>query len=142
MLRECSFVSTHCEKFMSFSFVLHRIGLFAAVLLSCQTSLSAPLNAALLQDSQASETNPPSKVSIGFDGNVKLGKWVPIFVSLDPATSATKFEVENLDGDDTPVIYKGPLLSDPNFRGSIKRGHESVALTGNQNCDCLTHPMN
>ena len=120
MLRECSFVSTHCEKFMSFSSVLHRIGLFAAVLLSCQTSLRAPLSAALLQDSQASDTNPPSKVSIGFDGNVKLGKWVPIFVSLDPATSATKFEVENLDGDDTPVIYKGPLLSDPNFPGQYQ----------------------
>lgn len=102
---------------MSFSFVLHRIGLFAAILLVCLISVISPLNAALFQESQAKDTSLPSKVSIGFDGNIKLGKWVPIFVSLDPTTSATKFEVENLDGDDTPVIYKGPLLSDPNSPG-------------------------
>ena len=120
MLRECSFVSTHCEKFMSFSFVLHRIGLFAAVLLGCQLSFSGTLNSALLQESQGQGTAPPAKVSIGFDGNVKLGKWVPIFVSLDPSTSASKFEVENIDGDDTPVIYQGPLLSDPKSPGQYQ----------------------
>ncbi len=100
---------------MSFSFALHRIGLFAAVLLGCQLSFSLPLSSARLQPKQ--ESTPSATVSIGFDGKVKLGKWVPIFISLDPSTSAAKFEVENLDGDDTPVIYKGPLLSDPKFPG-------------------------
>jgi hypothetical protein len=100
---------------MSFSFALHRIGLFAAVLLGCQLSFSLPLSSALLQQKQ--ESTPSATISIGFDGKVKLGKWVPIFISLDPSTSAAKFEVENLDGDDTPVIYKGPLLSDPKFPG-------------------------
>ena len=100
---------------MSFSFALHRIGLFAAVLLGCQLSFSLPLSSARLQPKQ--EPTPSATVSIGFDGKVKLGKWVPIFISLDPSTSAAKFEVENLDGDDTPVIYKGPLLSDPKFPG-------------------------
>ena len=100
---------------MSFSFALHRIGLFAAVLLGCQLSFSLPLSSAHFQPKQ--ESTPSATVSIGFDGKVKLGKWVPIFISLDPSTSAAKFEVENLDGDDTPVIYKGPLLSDPKFPG-------------------------
>ena len=100
---------------MSFSFALHRIGLFAAVLLGCQLSFSLPLSSARLQPKQ--ESTPSATISIGFDGKVKLGKWVPIFISLDPSTSAAKFEVENLDGDDTPVIYKGPLLSDPKFPG-------------------------
>lgn len=100
---------------MSFSFALHRIGLFAAVLLGCQLSFSLPLSSAHFQPKQ--ESTPSASVSIGFDGKVKLGKWVPIFISLDPSTSAAKFEVENLDGDDTPVIYKGPLLSDPKFPG-------------------------
>ena len=100
---------------MSFSFALHRIGLFAAVLLGCKLSFSLPLSSAHFQPKQ--ESTPSATVSIGFDGKVKLGKWVPIFISLDPSTSAAKFEVENLDGDDTPVIYKGPLLSDPKFPG-------------------------
>ena len=120
MLRVCSFVSTHCEKFMSFSSVLHRIGLFAAVLLVCQLGLTGSLNSALLQESQPAEASSLPKISIGFDGNVKLGKWVPIFISLAPKSLATKFEVENLDGDDTPVIYKGPLLSDSKFPGQYQ----------------------
>jgi hypothetical protein len=103
---------------MSFSFALHRIGLFAAVLLGCQLSFSLPLSSARLQPRQ--ESTPSATISIGFDGKVKLGKWVPIFISLDPSTSAAKFEVENLDGDDTPVIYKGPLLSDPKFPGQYQ----------------------
>ncbi|MDE0937436.1 MAG: DUF4350 domain-containing protein, partial [Mariniblastus sp.] len=84
-------------------------------LLGCQLSFSLPLSSAHFQPKQ--ESTPSASVSIGFDGKVKLGKWVPIFISLDPSTSAAKFEVENLDGDDTPVIYKGPLLSDPKFPG-------------------------
>ena len=120
MLRECSFVSTLCEIFMSFSSVLHRIGLFTLVLLTCQLSLCLPANSTLLQDSNPGEASLSTKVSTGFDGNVKLGKWVPIFLSLNPKISATQFEVENLDGDDTPVIYKGPLLSDPKFPGQYQ----------------------
>ena len=55
----------------------------------------------------------PPEFKIGLGGNVRLGKWTPIFIHADPDFSAKRFEVEVLDGDDTPVVYSGPLLDDP-----------------------------
>ncbi|MEM7785513.1 MAG: hypothetical protein AAF623_19355, partial [Planctomycetota bacterium] len=54
------------------------------------------------------------EISVGFGGKVRLGKWVPVFVEWTDTEQPNWFEVEVLDGDDTPVIYEGPLLSDEN----------------------------
>ena len=61
-----------------------------------------------------------TEIKIGFGANVKLGKWIPIFIEADPGFSAVRFEVQNLDGDDTPVVYSGPLLKDPDRPGHFQ----------------------
>lgn len=58
------------------------------------------------QDSEGS-----SKVSIGLDGNVRLGKWSPVFVKADSSANPAKFEIQLLDGHDNPLVYSGDLSS-------------------------------
>ncbi len=53
-----------------------------------------------------------SKVKIGLGGNVKLGKWNPIFIEADPSLNPARFEVSVIDGDDTPVTFSGDLIKD------------------------------
>ena len=56
------------------------------------------------------------ELKIGIGGNAKLGKWLPIFIKAPAGSNPKKFEIEVLDGDDTPVKYVGDLLIDD--RGS------------------------
>lgn len=58
-----------------------------------------------------------SAIKLGLGGQVKLGKWAPIFVHAEPDLELARFETESLDGDDTPVVYTGPLLQDPERPG-------------------------
>lgn len=68
------------------------------------------------QDSFAASSSSASatKVSFGLCGNVRLGKWIPIWIETESAATLAKFEVSVFDGDDTPIVYAGDLLPDPN----------------------------
>lgn len=59
-------------------------------------------------------------IKIGLGGNIKLGKWIPIFIQAEPDFAGVRFEVQVLDGDDTPVVYTGPLLNDPDRPGHFQ----------------------
>ncbi len=48
-------------------------------------------------------------VEIGFQGQAKLGCWVPFTVTTPDSMDPKTFELEVLDGDDSPVIYSGTL---------------------------------
>ena len=54
-----------------------------------------------------------SNIRVGLGGNIRLGKWTPIFLDNSVASDAIRFETEALDGDDTPIVYSGDLLTDP-----------------------------
>lgn len=74
------------------------------MLFSISTSLPAQ------DEAGATET----EVKIGLAGSIKLGKWVPILIESPINSNLARFEVSVIDGDDTPVVYSGPLLIDKN----------------------------
>jgi len=45
----------------------------------------------------------------GFDGNVKLGHWVPIQFSTNWTRYADSYAIKTIDGDESPVTYAGRL---------------------------------
>ena len=67
-------------------------------------------------------------VTIGIDGHVRLGKWVPILVkySVAPLVAPVKYEVTVLDGDDAPITYGGDLTVDAenpqHYQGLVRLG--------------------
>ena len=61
------------------------------------------------------ETPEIERLSVGFDGKIVLGKWVPFTVKLSEqtATENTTLRIETLDGDAVPIRYdQPPELSD------------------------------
>ncbi|MFK7766909.1 MAG: hypothetical protein AB8B55_06775 [Mariniblastus sp.] len=94
-----------------------------------QTPCFAVVNSGTKVNKKAElEANPSSQstVKIGLGGNVKLGKWTPIFIDVPAGLAPTRFEVSVIDGDDTPVNYSGDLIKDatnPNhFQAFVRIG--------------------
>ncbi|MCP4812234.1 MAG: hypothetical protein GY888_06975, partial [Planctomycetaceae bacterium] len=61
------------------------------------------------------ETQEIERLSVGFDGKIVLGKWVPFTVKLSEQTGTenTTLRIETLDGDAVPIRYdQQPELSD------------------------------
>jgi hypothetical protein len=50
-----------------------------------------------------------SQPEFGFGGKVKLGHWTPIFIPHQWTDLADTFEFKTIDGDESPVIYTGPI---------------------------------
>ena len=83
-----------------------------------------------------SVTDSQPTVTIGVDGHIRLGKWVPILIKYSdaPSTAPVKYEVTALDGDDAPITYCGDLTVDsenPNhYQGLVRlgRGYGSVEV--------------
>jgi hypothetical protein len=57
---------------------------------------------------QATE-NTGLKVELGLGGRVKLGCWQPFLVTTQDQLEPMSFEMTVLDGDETPICYRGPL---------------------------------
>ncbi len=60
---------------------------------------------------ESDDTTEP--LTLGINGHVKLGVWVPVFVRPDkpvPPAEPLTFEVSTLDGNDLPVTYRGPAF--------------------------------
>jgi len=49
------------------------------------------------------------QIQWGFDGQIRLGFWQPFRVSHADRLQPTEFELQVLDGDETPLRYRGPL---------------------------------
>lgn len=94
------------------------------------------------QSAQASNQENPSAsdsqpaVTIGIDGHIRLGKWVPILVKYAsaPPAAPVKYEVTVFDGDDAPTTYCGDLTVDTknphHYQGLVRlgRGYGSAEL--------------
>ena len=86
------------------------------------------------ENSAASDSQPT--VTIGFDGHIRLGKWVPVSIKYPaaPSVAPVKYEITVLDGDDAPITYCGDLTVDsknPNrYQGLVRlgRGYGSAEL--------------
>ncbi len=103
---------------MSHNFTFHRTWPFTRlILLAC---LFAGFGLLIPRSTLAQNETTGPEIKIGFGGNIKLGKWTPIFIHADPDFAAARFEVQNIDGDDTPVVYSGPLLRDPQQPGHFQ----------------------
>lgn len=107
-----------CDNFMSLTFTPHRTRRITRTILLAFLAFIFGLTCQSLADAQ--NDAPRSEIEIGFRGNVKLGKWTPIFIQADPKLTAVRFETQVLDGDDTPVVYTGPLLKDPDRPGHFQ----------------------
>ena len=91
------------------------------------------------QEASSSESMPSESVaSIGLGGKVRLGKWSPVFIQYKGSGSPTKFEIDVLDGDDTPLVFTGklrPTAQPGNFQAWIrlgrKYGNVSIRLLDN-----------
>jgi len=60
-------------------------------------------------DTRDVEKADVAPLQFGFDGHVKLGHWVPIFLPDDLAADADAYSVTTIDGDESPVTYSGRL---------------------------------
>ena len=75
------------------------------------------------------ETESP--VRFGFESKVKLGSWIPVFVSCDKELSPSTFEMTVSDSEGTPVRYRGTLdkVGDRyQFRGRVGRGRQKISV--------------
>lgn len=95
-------------KSMSLIFALCRFERVASFFLVLMTVHCAALFAA----GQDANHEFKPEIQLGLGGHVKLGKWAPIFVESQ-SEDVAQFEVDVLDGDGTPVVYSGRLLTDP-----------------------------
>jgi hypothetical protein len=53
--------------------------------------------------------DPELQIEWGFDGQVRLGFWQPFRVIHPDRLQPTEFELQVLDGDETPIRYRGSL---------------------------------
>jgi hypothetical protein len=49
------------------------------------------------------------QIELGFGGQIKLGFWQPFWITTPGRTEPFTFEITVLDGDETPITYRGPL---------------------------------
>lgn len=55
-------------------------------------------------------TEVEGALTVGIESVAKLGKWIPVFVELEPGqTPPTQFEVLSLDGEATEATYRGAV---------------------------------
>ncbi len=89
-----------------------------------KTASTASAYTAVENDNVNSSAGP--NVSIGIDGFVRLGKWVPIYVNYDsaPNEAPVKYEISVLDCDDAPIAYCGDLIpvSENKYQGLARIG--------------------
>lgn len=83
---------------------IHLIGAYTRLVLIC-------LFVWIVVSGKINAQNVDSEVSIqwGFNEQIRLGFWQPFFITLPDRIQPTEFELRVLDGDETPIIYRGPL---------------------------------
>ncbi len=78
-----------------------------------------------LQTASQADSNEVA-LELGFRGQAKLGSWIPFLVTTPDRMDPNRFELEVLDGDDTPITYSGvlaPIGTDLNqHQGWVKLG--------------------
>jgi len=113
------------DQVKTYSILLIRCLLIAALAISSWT-LEAYAQDDAQGDTQAGASSP--QVSIGIDGNIRLGKWVPVTIKYPatPPVVPVKYEITARDGDDAPTTYCGDLTVDSNnpghYQGLVRLG--------------------
>lgn len=92
---------------------------FNGVLDAAQTSTVEP------EQQTAGSNTPDVNITVGFEGVVRLGHWVPVTFAAESPIDAVSFRVTSLDGDDTPATVSGRL--------SATRSNSSKNSTGQPN---------
>ena len=117
----------------------HRLRSIALICWLLLIAIAIPLGpqralACIQGNASAAESQPT--VTIGIDGHIRLGKWVPLLIkySVAPPVAPVEYEVTVFDGDDAPITYCGELTvdsSNPNhYQGLVRlgRGYGSAEL--------------
>lgn len=79
--------------------------------------LSLPVAGADEVTTNGSSELAGDQIGFGFAGHVKLGHWTPIAIPQKWADQADEFRFETIDGDESPVVYSGPI--DPGTKSTI-----------------------
>lgn len=98
---------------LSLSAALARCAPAASPQASTTTPSPALPSASPDQTTNDDSDSEPETLTLGIKGHVKLGVWVPVFVTPEnpiPPGQAITFEVSTLDGNDLPVTYRGPAI--------------------------------
>ena len=112
-----SFLTLHRFQLLPSLFLWRIICVVCTVSMACLPQLSI---------AQSNGGEAETQVKFGLGQIIKLGKWVPILIESRTDKTPTDFEVAVIDGDDTPVVYAGKLLTDndrPNqFQAWVRMG--------------------